>query len=77
MHAAATQKLWVTFAAVLLLGAIALNFGGLVTYVTHGRVDQHWSRAAVGGILALLAFQFLAAAVLDRTLRLLAASRAG
>jgi len=52
--------------------AIALNAGGLWTWVTRGYVSQHWSRTATGAMLTLFGFQCLAAAVLYRMLRLLA-----
>ena len=62
-------------ATFMFAGALALNTEGLVTYAITGHVLQHWSRAAVGGSMVLIAFQCVAAAVLDRTVRLLAYGR--
>jgi len=72
LKGALTQKRLLLIAGLLVVVALALNARGLWTYVSTGYVRQHWSRAAIGGLLTLTGLQCFAAAVLDRTLRLLA-----
>jgi len=67
-----TEPVLVALGVVVIVCAIALNAGGLWTWITRGYVSQHWSRTATGAMLTLFGFQCLAAAALYRMLRLLA-----
>jgi hypothetical protein len=67
-----TEERLFAFGVFLVLMALALNARGFWTYFTTGYVLQHWSRAAIGGMLSLVGFQSLATTCLDRALRLLA-----
>jgi len=67
----ATQKKLLVVSAALFVIAFALNAAGIWSYVRTGYVWEHWSRAAIGGMLVLIGVQCFAAAVLDRMLGLL------
>lgn len=55
--------------------AFGLNAYGFYTRLVHGQVWQHWSRAAFGGLLVIVAVQFFVGALHERFFRLLNAGR--
>ncbi|MFZ2956943.1 MAG: glycosyltransferase family 2 protein [Candidatus Ozemobacteraceae bacterium] len=66
-----SDKLLFVAGSVLFCTALLLNAEGLGTYIAQGKVWQHWSRAAIGGLFVMLAAQCFATAFLERLLRLL------
>lgn len=57
------------------LGTVALCWPGLVEYAATGHVQMHWSRAALGALLVVVAMALATTAFLSETIDLIRAQR--
>ena len=59
----------------LVVAAVLLNRNALRTYVTEGRIEDHWIVVVVGGLLVLIGVQLFAFGAIRGVLRMLAERR--